>query len=70
MAAPCAALDLRSRRSRPGAGPPTPSEASGVAGVAGEGRPSAALPGLPFPRRKLGTAPSRAPARGARILQP
>ena len=41
-----ASEDGRSRRSAPGASPPTPSEASGVAGVAGEGRPSAVLPDL------------------------
>jgi hypothetical protein len=47
-----ASKDGRSRRGDTGASPPTPSEASGVAGVAGEGRPSAAFPNVSSPERR------------------
>ena len=60
MEARSAAVDFRSRRGRPGASPPTPSKASVVAGVVGEGRPSAAFPYCAFSMRRIGDSPCRA----------
>ena len=57
MDARSAAVDFRSRRGRPGASPPTPSKASVVAGVIGEGRPSAAFPYCAFSMRRTRDSP-------------